>query len=381
MLCIYNNNYFCNMGKEKQTTEDGNPFKGFSIINADVLGELNTDIEEVATDEIETSNLGDDTGIVEKTPEELEQELNTSREVKKKKEEKIEIEDPTNEVDEKESSIKIFADYLGEKGILEIGEDFEDSEEGLEKAIQDKVTKEIDTYKNSLGDISLKFIEYIEDGGDPKNFLQAYSAPDFSSITEEDLENENIQEQLVRELLYQEGYSIEEISEEVSDYKEGGILANKAKRAQSKLIKFDAERKVQLAETQKRQKIKQEEVKKDFYLDLEKDINSRKEIAGFELKDKDKPKFFEYISREDKKTGLTKLMEDVQKDADYQIKMAWLLYNKFDFSKVEKKAEKKVVSSLKENLENSQLARGSKLKSREVSPATDSDFSGFRKVI
>jgi len=372
------------MGKEKQTTEDGNLFKGFSIINADVLGELNTDIEEVTTDEIEDSKLGDDTGIVEKTPEEIEQELNASKEVKKKKEEKIEIEVSTTEIDDEEekvSSIKIFADYLGEKGILEIGEDFEDSEEGLEKAIQDRITKEVDTYKNSLGDISLKFIEYIENGGDPKNFLQAYSAPDFSSITDEDLENENIQEQLVRELLYQEGYSIEEINEEVSDYKEGGILANKAKRAQSKLIKFDAERKVQLAETQKQQKIKQEEIKKEFYISLEKDINSRKEIAGFELKDKDKPKFFEYISKEDKKTGLTKLMEDVQKDADYQIKMAWLLYNKFDFSKVEKKAEKKVVSSLKESLENSQLARGSKLKSREVSPATDSDFSGFRKVI
>jgi hypothetical protein len=200
------------MGKEKEN--ENNPFEGFSLLNADVLGDLDTNIE-IKEEDLDDEALGKDTGIEEKPVEELENE--------------IEVEEDTSEEETKESSIKILAEFLGEKGIIEIPEDFEDSDEGLEKAIQTRIEKEVHSYKESLGDISLKFIEYVENGGDPKEFIQTYSTPDYSKITDEDLEDENVQERLVREALYLEGYSMEEISEEIADYKEGGILANKAK--------------------------------------------------------------------------------------------------------------------------------------------------------
>ena len=44
--------------------------------------------------------------------------------------------------------------------------------------------------------------------------------------------------------------------------------------------------------------------------------------------------------------------------------MAWLYYNKFDFTKVEKKARTKATSSLKANLERASNISTKKLKSK-----------------
>jgi len=63
--------------------------------------------------------------------------------------------------------------------------------------------------------------------------------------------------------------------------------------------------------------------------------------------------------------------------------MAWLYYNKFDFSKVEKKARTKAASSLKANLERASNISTKKLKSKARTKATgsDIDFSLFENAL
>jgi tRNA U34 5-carboxymethylaminomethyl modifying enzyme MnmG/GidA len=74
---------------------------------------------------------------------------------------------------------------------------------------------------------------------------------------------------------------------------------------------------------------------------------------------------------------------DSEKDKDSQLKMAWLYYNNFDFSKIEKKARTKAASSLRANLERASGVSTKKLKSKTRTRATgdDIDFSLFEKAL
>ena len=63
--------------------------------------------------------------------------------------------------------------------------------------------------------------------------------------------------------------------------------------------------------------------------------------------------------------------------------MAWLYFNNFDFSKVEKKAKTKAVSTLRSHLERASNVSTKKLKSKSRTRVTgdDIDFSLFSKAI
>ena len=93
--------------------------------------------------------------------------------------------------------------------------------------------------------------------------------------------------------------------------------------------------------------------------------------------------FYEYITKTDRKTGKTKLIADSENDKDSQLKMAWLYFNDFDFSKVEKKARTKATSNLRASLERAGNVSSRKLKSktRTKSSGDDLDFSLFQKAL
>jgi len=384
------------MGKEQE-----NPFGGFKVLTDSIM----PDVETVDPSEMENKE-NSDIPVSQIEEKRSDQDMGI-REVEvlpgtEEKDEDIDFEEPKDDGDQKEegkakeysedddsedeSNIQIFANYLNDKGIIEIDENFEDSEEGLEKAITDQIDRGISNYKDSLGDMSQKFIKYIEDGGDPTNFIKSYSAPDYSAITEDQIEDEGLQKKLVSELLAIEGYSPEEIREKTADYEDGGILEKEARRAKNKLIRHSDARKAEMLKQQEEARIQQEKAHDEFIDNLEKDINKRTEIAGFEIKEKEKKKLFEYITKVDRKTGKTQMMLDMENDPDANLKMAFLLHNKFDLSKVIKKAEKEVASRVKSGLNNSLKGEGNKRKSKSKTMVTDErngnpDFRSFGKAI
>jgi hypothetical protein len=64
--------------------------------------------------------------------------------------------------------------------------------------------------------------------------------------------------------------------------------------------------------------------------------------------------------------------------------MAWFMYNKFDFSKIEKKAKTKVSSTLRDNLSNLDSSLKLKGKSKGSSSKRDTedlDLSGFKRLL
>jgi len=393
------------------TETNENSLEGFKNLAADIMPAESIEVKEVTevpADDLET--LGSDTGIVDLTPgnnlekeSEAPESMDETTEDKKEDKEVLSADNleiqykneiPEGESTEEElaegeeeeiSQIGVVANFLKEEGIVDFdSEEFEDTEEGFAKVIQNEISKGVEKYKEDLEPLAKEFLTYIEKGGDPSKFVKATSAVDFSKIDVKMIDGkENLQKQLVAELMRKEGYSNDEIMEDVKDFTDGGLIAKKAKRALAKLKDLQLkDRASLLADQEKAEEAKKEEYQ-TFLSSLKEDIESREEIAGFSINTKSKKDFYNYITKVDRKTGKTRLVSDSEADQDSQLKMAWLYYNKFDFKHVEKKARTKATSSLRASLERASGVSTRKLKSKTRTKVTNSDvdFSLFANAL
>jgi len=393
------------------TETNENSLEGFKNLAADIMPAESIEVKEVTdvpADDLET--LGSDTGIVDLTPgnnlekeSEAPESMDETTEDKKEDKEVLSADNleiqykneiPEGESTEEElaegeeeeiSQIGVVANFLKEEGIVDFdSEEFEDTEEGFAKVIQSEISKGVEKYKEDLEPLAKEFLTYIEKGGDPSKFVKATSDVDFSKIDVKMIDGkENLQKQLVAELMRKEGYSNDEIMEDVKDFTDGGLIAKKAKRALTKLKDLQLkDRASLLADQEKAEETKKEEYQ-TFLSSLKEDIESREEIAGFSINTKSKKDFYNYITKVDRKTGKTRLVSDSEADQDSQLKMAWLYYNKFDFKHVEKKARTKATSSLRASLERASGVSTRKLKSKTRTKVTNSDvdFSLFANAL
>ena len=384
--------------------KEENPFEAFNLLNSDIIvSEEDAEIKEVpdmeAVETKEKEPVTDSKKEITSPLKELEiQNVESIEDIEEEKEEEEETiipevkleeapadEAPESDHEEEESPIRVFADYLHDKGIVELKEDdFEDSDEGLVSLIENSIKNKVSEYKETLPPVAKEFLDYIDSGGEPANFIDTYSEVDYSKITGEAIEDKlEAQKQIVADLLYREGYSGEEIQEEIQDYEDGGLLYNKSKRALKKLQVHQDKQKANLVQEQKAEEVRKKEEYTNYLVSLKDDINKRENIAGFEITDRQKKKFYDYITKVDRKTGRTQLLEDSINDNDAQLKMAWLYFNKFDFDKVQRQAKTDAVSDLKSKLQRAQSS-SSKMASKKRSKApeeTTSDFSLFRSIV
>jgi hypothetical protein len=388
--------------------ENNNPLDGFKNLAADIMPAEGLEIKDVQEiPEEDSISLGEDTGVKDLTDTKLDSDDTVNMDdTEGKKESKetltpdnLEIayksEIPEGEVTEEEiqeetsqegetSQLGVIANFLKDEGIVDFEEeDFEDSEEGFQKIIQNEISKGIEKYKQDLDPLAQEFIEYVDKGGDPQKFVKATSDVDFSKIDVKMISGkENLQKQLVAELMRREGFSQDEILSDIQDFVDGGLIGKRANRALSKLKTMQTSQRKSLLKEQETAALRKEEEHKTFLSSLKNDIDNREEIAGFSM-GKKKKDFYDYITKPDRKTGKTRLVMDSEKDEDSQLKMAWLYYNKFDFTKIEKKARTKATSSLKANLERASNISTKKLKSKTRTKATDGDidFSLFENAL
>lgn len=399
-------------------------FKGFNILNTSpdnfsgeikevdeipgVLGDVTNDAEEESTIDPASgvkdkrSKKEEDSLTIQHVDSIEEVDANTEEKETETKDEKeaeevsTEVaEDENDETDgetstdeaEEETVFKTIAAEFSNKGLLaEMGEDFEDSEEGFAALIDKTVEEKVKAYKDSLPEVAKNFIDFVQAGGDPQHYVDSRTSIDYNRISAEKLaDNIAAQKEIVYNLLVKEGYEPDEISEEIADYEDGGVLANKAKRALGKLQRYQAKEQSEMIERQKQEAEAQREQYNQFLDDLKKDIDTRDDIAGFEFSNKkQRNDFYNYITKVDRKSGKTQLQLDNEADPEAQLKMAWLYFNKFNFSKVEKKAKTKATSDLKAKLQKATDST-SKLKSKRKTSSPDDalneNFSGFKRIL
>ena len=359
-------------------------FKGFNILNTSPT-EFNPEIKK-EDEEIVIQHVDSVEEIETETKDEEETEEVSDKDIEDKNNE-TDGETSTDEPEEEETVFRTIATEFSTKGLLaEVVEDFEDSEEGFAALIDKTVDEKVKEYKESLPEVAKNFIDFVQAGGDPQHYVDSRTTIDYNRISTDKLaDNAAAQKEIVYNLLVKEGYEPDEISEEIADYEDGGLLANKAKRALGKLQKFQAQEQSQMIEKQKQEADAQKEQYNTFLSDLKQDIDTRDDIAGFEFSNKkQRNEFYNYITKVDRKSGKTQLQTDNEADSEAQLKMAWLYFNKFNFSKVEKKAKTKATSDLKAKLQKATDST-SKLKSKRKTSSPDDamneSFSGFKRIL
>lgn len=365
-----------------------NPFEAFDILKGNFIQPSAEEDEIITGDE----NVIDDEPVKSELNEEADKALNKviEQQIKatSKKTEEV-VEDVEDEDISKEDSDKLtnsngFIDAikeLREKAILDIDtDDIEDSEEGFDKAIQETVNNRIKKHIANLGDEAVDFLAFIEQGGNPRDFIKTYYSE--NSWETFDLESENSQKAAIRESLKLAGETPEDIEDLISEFEDNGTLEKRAKSALTKLQKFEKEQKTQLIEIQKQKAEEQKQANIKYWNEFKSDLDKREDIKGFKVTSKVKDNLWKFMTTVDKTSGKTEYQKAVENNQDASLLFAYLAMNNFDISKLEKQVESKAASKVASLLKNYQPTSKEKISGgrTKVDAEGEDPFALFSKM-
>jgi hypothetical protein len=395
------------MGKSKNNTTDliDNPFGAFKILKGEFAPPSDEDdiqdgeegiLKEEPNDLTETSETEEDRlkkadkaleKIAERTAKKAKGETIQSSQFKESnfEDDSDDSDDSDNEAGENEetSAFKEFTKNLYQKGVLDFDdsdEDFEESEEGIEKLVNKTVGNRITKWVNDLPADYSKFLEFVQSGGKPKDFLNVYYGN--HSWESFDIEDENKQALAVEESLRLSGEDEDEIRDMVDEWRDNGTLEKRAKSALVKLQKNEAIQKQEIVEIQKQQAVKQKEAQRQYWDGFKNDLFSRENIKGFKLTPKLKEKLWDHMTAIDRSTGKTAYQNSIDNNNEASLLFALQSMLDFDISKLEKQVETKVSNKFGKMLKNYSKTSKEKISGGSTYGNEDGSnpFAAFRKI-
>ena len=286
----------------------------------------------------------------------------------------------TNSNPTKDSAIREFVQGLSEKGIIDFDdkdEEFTDDEDGIETLLTKTVNNRIDKWAKTLPQDFSKLLEFVENGGSPKQFLDVYYGN--HSWETFKVESEEAQKLAVTESLRLAGDSPEDIQEMVTEWADNGSLEKRAKSALVKLQKNETIQKEELTKIQKEHADKQRQSANEYWDTFKKDLYSKEDIKGFKLTPKVKDNLWSFMTQIDKKTGKTPYQLATETDKEASLLFALQAMNKFDISKLEKQVESKVANKYAGILKNYSKSSKEKISSGTTDTNYDTNpFAGFK---
>jgi hypothetical protein len=215
-------------------------------------------------------------------------------------------------------------------------------------------------------------LEYVLAGGDSENFMEVYDSKlDYNNM---DLAQDDIRSQksILSEYFTQKGHDKAFVKEMLEDYEDAGKLHSKAEQAKNALGKVQAKRKEQLVEKQRQESQKLQEKQQDFWTNVADTIKDSKEFAGLQVPEREKSKFFDYLSKPVHENGYTQRDID-HSEADIDVKLAidYLMYKGFNIesiinTKAKTKATKSLRDKISKNEEKVKSARKATRKSKNI---------------
>jgi hypothetical protein len=302
--------------------------------------------EEVATDDeldADADNLKveDKEDIIEEESEEPEEQ---------------EEEEVDEEVDEEESEGEqtVVSEIMSKLGYESDGE-YDDTTEGLIQLTQDMGQQMAEDQMEELFEkfpLVKNHLQYVLNGGDSQDFMQAYDPNlDYNQveITEDDTRS---QKAILSDYFATKGHDQNFINELLEDYEDTGKLYQKAESAKKALAGLQAQERQTLVQQQKEQReqtIKQQE---EFWGNVQETIQNSDEFAGLSITQRDKGKFFDYISRPVTKDGYTQRdLDHNEAEMDVRLAIDYLMYKGFNLNDiVDKKARTKSARSLRDKI-------------------------------
>ena len=327
--------------------------------------ELDADAEELEESE--------DVEEVEEEEEEYEDEEDEDYE------EDEEYEDDDEEEDDREPvASTVVASILGKLG-YETEEEYDDTEEGLLAMTQDVGQQIAEDQLNNLFEnfpLVQRHLEYVLNGGESRDFMQAYDPQlDYNQISFDE-EDTRSQKAILSDYFVTKGHDQNFINELLTDYEDTGKLYQKAEAARTALGKMQEQSRSQLVEQQKQQRAQQEEQQEEFWNGVYEAIDSTDDFAGISIPKREKSKFFDYISNPVTRDGRTQRDLD-HSEAEMETKLAidYLMFKGFDLSKlVETKARTSNAKSLRDRISrNEERVKSARGRQRRKSKQVDLD--------
>ena len=330
----------------------------------------------VATEEI-TPEVKDETSI--ETPESEELAIDEIEETKEEEvieekvvEEKVESKDEEEEVDTEEVEDTVVGEILSSLG-YEPDTDYEDTAEGLTALTKDIASKMASQQLDEVLEgfpLVKNHLEYVLNGGQSEQFMQTYDPNmDYNkmSIDEDDVRS---QKALLSDYFLAKGHDKEFIEEIVQDYSDSGKLFDKSEAARQALGKVQAQERTQLLEQQKEMNRKQIEEQQNFWDGVATTIKDSNEFAGLTVPQKEKNKFFDYLSKPVNKEGYTQRdIDHANAEMEKKLAIDYLMFKGFNLDQIiNTKARTKNTKSLRDkiskNTENVKSARKSSRRSK-----------------
>ncbi len=291
-----------------------------------------------------------------------------------KKSEEVAEEETEGEVDD-----TVVGQVLSSLGYESEDGAYEDTPEGLANLAKDVGSQVAEEQLDQLFEafpLVGQHLSYVMNGGNSQDFMTVNDPrSDYSKmrISEKDLRG---QKYILSEYMRAKGHDDKFTSELLNDYQEGGKLYGKAKSAQEELIKMQNYAKQQMVEQQQAYQQQQMEEQEEFWNGVYDTIDQSQEFHGITIPDREKGKFFDYLSQPVTKEGYT------QRDLDYgnaemdmKLAMDYLMYKGFNLDQlINTKARTKSTQSLKERIKSHQETVKSAKKARKSpSKAVDVD--------
>ena len=149
--------------------------------------------------------------------------------------------------------------------------------------------------------------EYVRNGGKFEDFYAKQQ--EALTINDLDMEDENNQKAVVRELLKYNGYTDEQINNKINRYVDADVLVEESEDA---LERLKAIRKKEVEEATRQQEEyarAQEQQSRQFFDTVTKDINALTNIRGIQIPREDRKALFDYIFKVDQ-NGVSQYQKD-----------------------------------------------------------------------
>lgn len=268
--------------------------------------------------------------------------------------------EPTDDADadEDDGQVESFFDAISEQLGWEFDED-EEKPHTVEELIQyfQDVIEENSAPQYASEEVK-EIDEFVRNGGDLQKYFSAAPTLDLDNIEIED--NEDLQKQVVKQLLVEQGYSDKSIERKLKKYEEAGILEEEAQDAVDALKDIAGKKKQELLQQQKIEHEQMVQNQQKFYGSVVSTIKDLKDIRGIAIPEKDKRVLLDYIFKPDAK-GVTQYQKDYAKNVKNLIESAYFTMKGDALLDTAKKVgSTSAVKKFKQSLRTNTVSKGSK---------------------
>ena len=337
--------------------------------SAEVPSDLAIDAPEAEADEL-------DADAEELQEEESNEEEEFEEDEDLEEDEEEDEEDDDEEVEDKGSTV---VSEILEKLGYDTEEEYDDTTEGLLAMTQDVGKQMAEDQLDGLFEnfpLVKNHLEYVLNGGDSQDFMQAYDPNlDYNRI-ELDEEDSRSQKGVLSDYFVTKGHDKDFIDELLTDYEDTGKLYQKAEAARKAMGKMQEQSRSQLVARQQEQRQQTQEQQQNFWDGVYETINETDDFSGISIPKREKSKFFDYVSKPVTKDGKTQRdLDHAESEIETKLAIDYLMYKGFDLSKfVDKKAKTQSARSLKDRISrNEERVKSARKATRRKSKQVDLD--------